>query len=164
MTYSARQAGGVGRVKIGELFFVGHGSRELSYEMPDRISRYTPQLLQAQLLVMEKCVTAQPSCRSSSTILKKPRILEFDVVHISYTHHTSSWVYSKQQSQSTSIPFPFNSFLAISISPINSLYASGTSLNVNTPQPNLNSRYAPKETRAQKGNCWCAELAGRSSY
>ena len=89
------------------------------------------------------------------------RVLGFDVVHISYTHHISSWVYSKQQSQSTSIPFPLNSFLAISISPISSLYASGTSLNVNTPQPNLNSRYAPKETRAQNGNCWSVELAER---
>ena len=43
-----------------ELFFVGHGSRELDYEMLGRISQYTHQLLQAQLLVMDKCVTAPP--------------------------------------------------------------------------------------------------------
>ena len=42
--------------------------------------------------------------------------------------------------QSTSIPFLFNSSLAISISPINSLCASGTSLKVNTPHPSLNRR------------------------
>ena len=158
-----RLAGALSRRRISEVFPVGNGSSELDYEMLGRISRYTPQLLQAQLLVMDECITEQPSCRFSSTILKKPRILESDV-HLSYTHHTSSWVYNKQRSQSTSIPFPLNSFLAISISPINSLYASGTSLNVNTPQPNLNNKYAPKETRAQKGNYWYAELAGRSSY
>ena len=50
------------------------------------------------------------------------------------------------------MPLLFSSFLAISISPINSLCASGTSLNVKTPQPSLNKRYAPKETRTQKGS------------
>lgn len=57
--------------------------------------------------------------------------------------------------QSTSIPFLLSSSLAISISPINSLCASGTSLNVRTPNPSLNSKYDPNETRAQNGNFHC---------
>ena len=42
--------------------------------------------------------------------------------------------------QSTSIPFLFSSSLAISISPINSLCACGTLLNVKTPHPSLKRR------------------------
>lgn len=63
----------------------------------------------------------------------------------------TDWVYVVSN-QSTSMPLLLSSFLAISISPINSLCASGTSLKVNTPQPSLNNRYAPKETRTQKGS------------
>ncbi len=147
--------------RISEVFFVGNGSRQLGYETLSRISQYS---------LSSFC---RLSCRSWRNLSQSSQVavfiydteeipyLESDIVHISYTPHISSWVYSKQQSQSTSIPFPLNSFLAISISPINSLYASGTSLNVNTPKPNLNNRYAPKETRAQNGNYRSVELAER---
>jgi hypothetical protein len=56
------------------------------------------------------------------------------------------------QNQSTSTPLVLRSALAMSISFISSACASGTSLNVKTPKPSLNSRYAPKETRTQKGS------------
>jgi hypothetical protein len=55
--------------------------------------------------------------------------------------------------QSTSTPLDLSSLFANSISRISSLCASGTSLNVNTPQPSLKSRYAPKETMVQNGSC-----------
>ena len=61
--------------------------------------------------------------------------------------------------QSTSMPFFLSSFRAMSISPINSWYAAGTSLKVKTPQPSLNSRYDPKETIAQNGSyCECGSV------
>lgn len=57
--------------------------------------------------------------------------------------------------QSTSTPFSLSSDFAISISPISSAYASGTSLNVMTLYPSLKRRNAPNDTIAQKGS-WTA--------
>lgn len=54
--------------------------------------------------------------------------------------------------QSTVTPIFRKSVLASSISPMSSLYASGQSLKVRTPQPRLPRRYAPRATRAQNGS------------
>ena len=57
-----------------------------------------------------------------------------------------------QTNQSRSMPLLLRSPRATFISFISSLCASGTSLNVRTPQPSLNKRNDPKVTRAQKGS------------
>lgn len=62
--------------------------------------------------------------------------------------------------QSTVTPILRNSVFAKSISPSNSLCASGQSWNVITPQPRRTRRYAPRETRAQNGSC-CARARAR---
>lgn len=54
--------------------------------------------------------------------------------------------------QSTETPFVLKSAFARSISFKSSACAAGTSLNVKTPNPNLNRRYAPNETSAQNGS------------
>lgn len=50
-----------------------------------------------------------------------------------------------------------SSTLAVSISPMISACAAGTSLKVRTPQPRRARRYAPQETRAQRGSCFFEE-------
>ena len=82
-------------LRISEITFVGDGWRELGYETLGRISQYLLSSLY------------RLSCRSWSYLSQSSQVAVFiydteeipwyesDVVHLSYSHHKSRWVYSK---------------------------------------------------------------------
>ena len=82
-------------LRISEVFFVGNGSKELGCEMLGRISQYS--LSNIYCLSCRSWIHLSQNSQMADFVhgIEEISYMESAVVHISYTHHMSSWVYSK---------------------------------------------------------------------